>query len=218
MSSISCEHTQRKKTGPRKKARSVDILTAPTFLGIPKKKFHAIIDELPVYLWMHDENYTIVHTNNRFNDKYGDDCIGKLCHRSIMKSDYVCDCCISGDVLKSNHSKKCSGCSCEGANKNTHTFHRPFTRKNGSKYVLKSTIVMDNVYSYLNEFEDKKESPDEDISSLLWSMCSWCKKIKDDKSNWINLESFLIHYFNIVISHGICPDCIEKLYPSMEKQ
>ena len=217
MSTFSCEHTQHKRPGSSRKARSVDILAAPTFLGIPQKKFRAIMDELPVYLWVHDENYTIVHTNNRFTDKYGD-CIGKLCHRCIMKNDYVCNCCISGQVLKSNSGKKCSGCSCEGASKNTHTFHRPFTRKDGSKYVLKSTIVMDNLYNSLNGFEDKQGSQDEDISNIFWSMCSWCKRIKDDKSNWINLESFLIHYFNIIISHGICPDCIEKLYPGKNKQ
>ena len=215
MSPFSCEHKQSKKSGSLKKSGPVDIIAAPTFFGIPPKKLHTIIDELPVYLWIHDENYTIVQTNNRFNDKYGD-CIGKLCHQCIRQNDHACNCCISGQVLKSNHSKKCSGCSCDGADRKTHTFHRPFTRKDGSKYVLKSAIVMDNLYNNMICLEDNHESPDEDISNIFWSMCASCKKIKDRKNNWINLESYLINYFDIAISHGICPGCLEKLYPGMK--
>ena len=216
MSALSCEHTQRKKPGSGKKAGSVNNLAAPAFLGIPPKKFRAVIAELPVYSWMHDANYTIAHTNDMFKDKYGD-CIGTLCHRYFMKNDYVCNCCISGQVLKSNSGEKCSGCSCGGASRNTHTFHRSFIKKDGSKFVLKSTIVMDNLYNSLDGFEDRQESQGEDISNIFWSMCSWCKRIKNDKSNWINLDSFLIHYCNIIISQGICPKCIEKIYPGMKK-
>jgi len=202
---------------PQKNAGTVDVVAAPTFLGIPKDKFRDIIYELPVYLWMHDEDYTIVNANNSFKDKYGD-CIGKLCHQCIQKSDTVCKCCISAHVLKSNSGKKCTHCSCAESSEHTHTFHRPIVRIDGSKYVLKSTIVMDNMHQWLKEFEEKQEEPSEDIANIFWSMCSSCKNIKDDKGNWINLENFLTYYFNIVISHGICPDCIEKLYPEIRRR
>jgi len=199
------------------KADTVAIIAAPTFLGIPQKKFRDIIDELPVSLWMHDENYTIVHTNNRFRDIYGE-CMGRPCYQSLMQSDSVCKCCISDRVLQRNSGEKCSGCSCRGKNKNIQTFHQPIIRKDGSKYILKSTIVMDNLYSSLKEFEDTKESPADDIADMFWTMCSACKNIKDDKRNWVNLENYLVNYFNIIISHGICPDCIEKLYPGIARQ
>ena len=199
------------------KAGSVDIVAAPTFLGIPQKKFRDIIDELPVSLWMHDENYTIVHTNNRFRDIYGD-CLGRPCYQSMMQSDSVCMCCISGRVLQRNSGEKCSGCSCRGKDKNVQTFHHPVIRKDGSTFVLKSTIEMDTLYRSLKEFEDKKEGPAADIANMFWTMCSACKKVKDEERNWVNLENYLVHYFNIIISHGICPDCIEKLYPEISRQ
>ncbi len=205
--SISCEHSEDNRRGP------VDIVTAPTFIGIPHKKFRAILDELPVFLWVHDEHYTVVHANSTFRARYGD-CIGKPCHRCIMKLDHVCSCCISDQVMESCSARKCSGCSCEGAATNTQTFHRPYTRKDGSKYVLKSTIVMDNLYKSLDDLEDTYGSKAEDTSRAYWSICAWCKKVKDDSGSWIEFESFLGHYFNITISHGICPGCAEKFFSS----
>jgi hypothetical protein len=208
---------QRSSATSEKKTDSVDILAAPTFLGIPQKKFRDIIEELPVSLWMHDENYIIVHTNNMFKDTYGD-CMGRPCYQSLMQSDSVCKCCLSGRVLQRNSGEKCSNCSCRGENNNIQTFHYPVIRKDGSKYILKSTIVMDNLHSSLKEFEYTEESPADDIASMFWTMCSACKNIKDDKGNWVNLENYLVNYFNIIISHGICPDCIEKLYPGISRQ
>ena len=217
MLTYSCLHTQRKKFVSQKMAGFDDISAAPAFLGITQEKFHTLIDDLPVYLWVHDENYTIVHANNRFKDKHGE-CIGMFCHQCIMKQDSICNCCMSGYVLNKNQTQKCHGCSCEGRNSGIQTFHHPITGKGGTKYVLKSTIEMNKLYTFLKDSVDDIASPDEHISNILWSMCSSCKKIKDDKSNWINLENFLIQYFNIVISHGICPDCIEELYPSILKE
>jgi PAS domain len=214
MSTFSSLPAQRKKFDSRKKTGVVDISTPSAFLGIPQEKFRDLIDNLPVYLWMHDENYTIVHANKRFRDKHGD-CLGMFCHQFLMKQDGICDCCMSGYVLTRNKNKKCHGCSCEGRNSGIQTFHRPISGKDGKKYVLKSTIEMDKLYTCLNDSADEKEYTHENSSNSFWSMCSSCKKVKDDESRWINLENFLIQYFNIIISHGICPDCIEKLYPGI---
>jgi hypothetical protein len=74
---------------------------------------------------------------------------------------------------------------------------------------------MDNLYNNMMSLEGNHENPDEDISNIFWSMCASCKKIKDTKNNWIQLESYLINHFDIAISHGICPGCVEKLYPGM---
>ena len=216
MSRLSRQRTPKNGSFNKRAGADVDIVLAPTYLAIPKDRFQEIIDELPVYMWVHDENYTIVHTNRKFLDRYGN-CNGRPCHHCIMKSNNVCNCCKSSRILKNNSEEKCIGCSNAGGNKNAHTFHRPLTRKDGSKYVLKSTVLMDYLYEWLKKFEETKKDPEADIDNIFCSMCSSCKRIKDDKSNWINLENFLIHNFNIVISHGICPECINKLYPQIKK-
>ncbi len=41
-------------------------------------------------------------------------------------------------------------------------------------------------------------------------ICSYCGKIRDDRSYWSKLESYLAEHANVRFSHGICPECYEK--------
>lgn len=53
------------------------------------------------------------------------------------------------------------------------------------------------------------------ILSGLLPICMSCKKIRDDQGYWTQLESYIHHHSEAKFSHGICPDCIEKLYPGI---
>ena len=44
-------------------------------------------------------------------------------------------------------------------------------------------------------------------------ICSSCKKIRDDKGYWSEVERYISHHSEAEFSHGICPDCMRKLYP-----
>jgi CheY-like chemotaxis protein len=44
-------------------------------------------------------------------------------------------------------------------------------------------------------------------------ICSNCKKIRDDKGYWNQLETYLSNHSEAVFSHGICPECLKKYYP-----
>lgn len=50
------------------------------------------------------------------------------------------------------------------------------------------------------------------LSGLL-PMCACCKKIRDDKGYWNQLESYISEHSEADFSHGICPDCVKKYYP-----
>ncbi len=54
-----------------------------------------------------------------------------------------------------------------------------------------------------------------DINTLsgLVPICSNCKKIRDDTGYWTQLEAFIQERSKARFSHGICPDCMVKLYP-----
>jgi len=43
-------------------------------------------------------------------------------------------------------------------------------------------------------------------------MCSGCRSVRDRDGQWRTLEAFLKDNFNIKFSHGICQDCMTKLY------
>ena len=50
------------------------------------------------------------------------------------------------------------------------------------------------------------------LSGLL-SICASCKKITNERGAWEPLESFLQAHSQATFSHGLCPDCLRKLYP-----
>ncbi len=52
------------------------------------------------------------------------------------------------------------------------------------------------------------------LSGIL-PICSSCKKIRDDKGYWNQLEAYFSRYSNTQFSHSICPDCAKKLYPDI---
>ncbi len=43
-------------------------------------------------------------------------------------------------------------------------------------------------------------------------ICANCKKVRDDKGYWVQVEQFVSKHTNATFSHGICPDCKSKLY------
>jgi len=48
----------------------------------------------------------------------------------------------------------------------------------------------------------------------LLPICSSCKKIRDDKGSWIQMEKYITQHSEAVFSHGVCDECAKKLYPS----
>jgi len=53
------------------------------------------------------------------------------------------------------------------------------------------------------------------LGSLL-PICASCKKIRDDKGYWNQLEGYIQEHTDTAFSHGICPDCAKKLYPDLD--
>jgi len=49
----------------------------------------------------------------------------------------------------------------------------------------------------------------------LLPICSSCKRIRDDKGYWTQIEAYIRDHSEADFSHGICPECVKKLYPDM---
>jgi uncharacterized PurR-regulated membrane protein YhhQ (DUF165 family) len=47
----------------------------------------------------------------------------------------------------------------------------------------------------------------------LLPICAFCKKIRDDKGYWSQIETYITERSDASFSHGICPDCADKHYP-----
>ena len=52
------------------------------------------------------------------------------------------------------------------------------------------------------------------LSGLL-PICASCKRIRDDKGYWQQIEGYIRDHSEADFSHGICPECAKKLYPDL---
>lgn len=67
----------------------------------------------------------------------------------------------------------------------------------------------------LQETVRKLEKTLSEVKTLrgIVPICSFCKKIRDDKGYWDQVEVYVKQHTNADFSHSICPDCAAKHYP-----
>ncbi|MBA4349412.1 MAG: hypothetical protein C0415_05430 [Thermodesulfovibrio sp.] len=51
----------------------------------------------------------------------------------------------------------------------------------------------------------------------LLPICSSCKKIRDDKGYWNQVEVYISEHSEAEFTHGYCPDCLKKMYLELDK-
>jgi sigma-B regulation protein RsbU (phosphoserine phosphatase) len=51
----------------------------------------------------------------------------------------------------------------------------------------------------------------------LLPICSYCKKIRDDRNTWTQIEEYVTKHSEALFSHSLCPDCYEtKMKPQLD--
>lgn len=73
-------------------------------------------------------------------------------------------------------------------------------RKNAE---LERDILLEELKSALSKVK---------LLSGFLPICASCKKIRDDKGYWNQIESYIRDHSEAEFSHSICPDCAKKLY------
>jgi hypothetical protein len=59
---------------------------------------------------------------------------------------------------------------------------------------------------------DRAEAQRKILSGLL-PICVHCKRIRDDKGYWNQVESYVSKHSEAEFSHSLCPDCLREHYP-----
>ena len=109
-----------------------DILTTLKILGIDldTESFSSMLDELPVFLWVHDENNTIVYGNREFRENFGT-CVKQKCHQCLMGKSEPCQCCLSRKAGRGEKTERCKLCKRRNNGYDINIFHTPITNKEG---------------------------------------------------------------------------------------
>jgi ligand-binding sensor domain-containing protein len=87
--------------------------------------------------------------------------------------------------------------------------------------VEKQNIMLEKeVSKRTQELENQKNELQNALSQVkqlggLLPICASCKKIRDDKGYWNQIESYISKHSEADFSHGICPDCYKELYPEL---
>jgi len=63
-----------------------------------------------------------------------------------------------------------------------------------------------------------KEAKEREIDQLrgFIPICSYCKKIRNDRDYWEQIEAYISHHSRAQFTHGICPECQAKLMAELK--
>jgi HAMP domain-containing protein len=72
-------------------------------------------------------------------------------------------------------------------------------------------------YELLEDGKRRVEKALAEVRTLqgLLPICASCKRIRDDQGYWKQLEAYISQHTEAQFSHGICPECMQKLYPEL---
>jgi PAS domain S-box-containing protein len=97
-------------------------------------------------------------------------------------------------------------------------------KKNGTTFPVE---IQGRMFSYkgrvvrvsaIRDLTRQKQAEDE-INTLrdILPICLFCKKVRDDKGYWEQVDIYIHKYYDTDISHGICPECAKTHYPEQFK-
>ncbi len=51
----------------------------------------------------------------------------------------------------------------------------------------------------------------------ILQICASCKRIRDEKGEWVQIESYISDHSEAEFSHGLCPECRARIYPDLSE-
>jgi len=175
-----------------------------------------VLENISAHVWVQGEDNTILFSNRLCNST----CSGgatRICHKRFMGSDQQCKCCVKGKIRNTLCPERCL---CAKNGSLNHVYHFPLvTGDDNSFKVIK--FEMDNAELNKDRLKNKsslslfKKGYRINTSDEFMTICSSCKKIRDDRGEWIPIERCMHDLYGPDFSHGICLSCAAKLYPGL---
>lgn len=187
-------------------------------------KFQAIFEHSPLAIMYTDANGTIITCNNNASALFG------ARREKLIGFSYLE---IRDELMRSAISKALSGekSRFEGeyltVTGNTLTQMRanfsPAFFPNGTvsgvigifEDITERRLVEKDRERLIRELQDAL-SKIKTLSGLI-PICASCKKVRDDKGYWNQIEAYFRNHSEIEFSHGLCPECAKTYYDDLKK-
>lgn len=195
-----------------------------------EERFRSILESIEEGYFEFDLAGNIVYFNNSLSQQlgYSKDELSGMSYRHYIDKENIKKIYqafkkvfISGEPLKiSNWTiiKK------DGTKRIHETSISPIKNANGERVgfrgitrdVTERKILEDEREKHITELQDAIAKVK--ILSGLLPICAYCKKIRNDEGYWTQIESYLLAHSEAEFSHGICPDCKERLTNSYRRR
>ena len=182
-----------------------------------------VLDAMPAPVFVLDETATVLEMNTSATQLFGADKEQRL----QMQTGEILHCIhVDGGRRECGKTDPCRGCIVRKS-VNDAISGKQVVRKRSQMQVREKGRLRD-IYLLVTtspfDFDGRRLALLilEDMSELtqlkaLIPICAGCKKIRNDNEYWDHLETYLKEHLDLNFSHGLCPDCIDKLYPQMKK-
>jgi PAS domain S-box-containing protein len=190
-------------------------------LKASEERYRSLVDSTDDSIYVLDQNYKYLFMNrkhlNRMNlseDMYKEHTYGDFHSQEETKrfTKILDKVFLNGNSVYDEHKSVRDG---------KYFLHTVSPVKDENQNIIAATVVSKNI----NELKELSEHQAEllrqlqesleDIRTLegLLPICAWCKKIRDDKGYWGEVEQYFEKHSDFAFSHGICPDCLKELNP-----
>ena len=163
-----------------------------------------------------DKDFRVVYENQAHRDLLGNH-VGEHCYRAYQHRDTVCDdCAVYRSFLDGKIHKDVRSVMTDKGTRYVEVTSSNL-RDAAGNVIAGVEIVRDVTGRQLLEVEREKliaglrEAFDK-IKTLkgLIPVCAWCRKARNDKGYWDDLENYIRDHTDADFTHGICPDCLRN--------
>ena len=99
------------------------------------------------------------------------------------------------------------------------SFHPEWDEAGSYYFLIINTVIRVMAllfYAYLIGLivkqKDRLETKVKTLEGIL-PICASCKKIRDDAGNYVPFEQYITQHLKASFTHGLCAECLRKLYP-----
>lgn len=192
-------------------------VTAEKALRESEEKYRSMMEAMiePAYICTPD--FRVEYMNPAMIRRTGHDATGEVCHKALNDLDEQCPWCVHSEIQKGKSAEVDIISPRDG--RSYQTSHVPIFHQDGT--ISKMTIYRDITERVQAEAEREKlirklQETLEEVKTLsgLLPICASCKKIRDDKGYWNQIELYIREHSEAEFTHSICPECAKKLYPN----